>query len=59
MRPDMVEAMKPQRPRPGDCFYCEYDRKLDLPEGGWLYMGNNGPIVCCPVCNPEGKHPRS
>lgn len=42
---------------PDNCDYCEYDRRW-LGHGGYVYMGNNGPITPCPVCNPDGKHPR-
>lgn len=45
---------------PANCPHCEYDRKFPQTEnGGWIYTGNNGPIVPCGMCNPDGKHPRS
>jgi tRNA G26 N,N-dimethylase Trm1 len=42
--------------RCADCPHCRYDHKFYGP--GWVYLGNNGPISPCPLCNPEGKHPR-
>lgn len=30
------------------CRYCEGE-----PELGWIETDNNGPIVRCPICNPE------
>ena len=30
--------------------FCEGE-----PEPGWIETGNNGPIVCCPICNPDGE----
>ena len=53
------ELVAKMRPKPGECFYCESDRKIDVPEGGWIYTGNNGPYVPCPICNPDGAHKRS
>ena len=45
--------------KPEDCPYCEYDRRFPpLEKGGWLQQDNNGPIVSCPLCNPEGKYAR-
>lgn len=45
---------------PENCPHCEYDRRFPETEGGgWIYQGNNGPIVSCPVCNDDGKHPHS
>lgn len=26
------------------------------PEPGWIETLNNGPIVPCPICNPDGHH---
>jgi hypothetical protein len=49
------------RPRfmPADCPHCAYDRRFPgLEMGGWLQQDNNGPIVSCPLCNDDGKHPR-
>lgn len=59
-------------PRPGDpptleigdaapaCPHCEYDSRFpEFEAGGWLQQDNNGPIVPCPVCNPNGERPRS
>lgn len=44
---------------PGNCPNCEYDRRFPMTaSGGWMDMGNNGPIMCCPVCNPDARHPR-
>jgi hypothetical protein len=46
--------------KPDECKYCEYDRKFpETAGGGWVYMGNNGPISPCPMCNSDGKHPRT
>jgi hypothetical protein len=41
---------------PKNCKHCEYDRAET--GGGWIYTGNNGPYVPCPVCNSDGAHPR-
>lgn len=41
---------------PADCDYCKPDHKFYGP--GWVYLGNNGPIGSCPVCNPNGATPR-
>lgn len=30
------------------CSYCENE-----PEPGYIEIDNNGPIVPCPMCNPE------
>lgn len=47
----------PPRPKPSECFYCEYDRRFPGFEGGgWMQQDNNGPIVSCPVCNPDGSY---
>ena len=44
---------------PKVCPHCEYDRRFPgFEAGGWLQQDNNGPIVSCPVCNNDGKHPR-
>ena len=29
------------------------------PEPGWIEQDNNGPIVACPVCNPDGEKERA
>lgn len=43
---------------PQNCPHCEYDRRFPETEmGGWLYFGNNGPYVSCPVCNDDGSFP--
>jgi hypothetical protein len=43
------------RPKPSECLHCKYDRQFPgFEAGGWMWMCNNGPIVSCPVCNPEG-----
>jgi len=45
---------------PENCPHCEYDRRFPgFETGGWMQQDNNGPIVSCPVCNDDGKHPRS
>ena len=49
-----------QRYIPADCPHCEYDRQFPGFEGGgWVQQDNNGPIVSCPLCNPNGIHPRT
>ena len=51
----------PFKPRyqPDNCPHCEYDRRFpETADGGWVYMGNNGPIGPCPVCNPHGTFKR-
>lgn len=59
---DQLVSLAPkqwQRPHPSECPYCEYDRGFpETAGGGWIYMGNNGPIGSCPFCNPSGEHPR-
>lgn len=35
--------------QPPQCQYCAGE-----PEPHWIEMPNNGPIVPCPVCNPDG-----
>jgi hypothetical protein len=50
-RLDTVETMLLRR-APAACDYCEPDHKFYGP--GWVYMGNNGPISPCPICNPNG-----
>jgi hypothetical protein len=45
---------------PQNCPHCEYDRRFpETATGGWMYPGNNGPIVPCPMCNPDQKQPRA
>jgi hypothetical protein len=43
---------------PGElgCKHCEPDWKYV--GRGWIEQINNGPIVACPVCNPDEKHER-
>jgi hypothetical protein len=44
---------------PANCPHCEYDRAFPgFERGGWIQQDNNGPIVSCPMCNPNGAHPR-
>lgn len=44
------------RPQPRFCPMCEFDRKFPgFEKGGWMQQDNNGPIVSCPLCNPNGK----
>ena len=43
---------------PQNCPHCEYDRKFPgFEAGGWMQQENGGPIVSCPLCNDDGKHP--
>lgn len=37
------------------CAHCQSRG----PELGWIETDNNGPIVCCPMCNPNGEKDRS
>lgn len=30
------------------CYYCKGE-----PEPGYIEMPNNGPLVNCPICNPD------
>lgn len=47
------------RPKPEECPACEYDRRFPgFHGGGWMQQDNNGPIVSCPLCNPNGEYPR-
>jgi hypothetical protein len=40
---------------PSVCPHCEYDRRFPgFERGGWMQLDNNGPIVSCPMCNPNG-----
>lgn len=55
---DNTSGMK-RKFKPADCPHCAYDRKFpETITGGWIYMGNNGPIVSCPMCNADESHPR-
>lgn len=46
------------RYKPFNCPHCEYDRRFPgFESGGWIRQDNNGPIVSCPVCNPDQTHP--
>lgn len=38
---------------PRNCLYCKGEQ-----EPGWIETDNNGPIVACPVCNPNGERER-
>lgn len=45
-----------RRLKPEECPHCEYDRRFPGFEGGgWMQQDNNGPIVSCPWCNPDGS----
>lgn len=47
--------MTNQRFMPSVCPHCEYDRRFPgFERGGWMRQENNGPIVSCPMCNPNG-----
>jgi hypothetical protein len=35
------------------CTYCKSEAEI-----GWIETGNNGPIVSCPICNPNGERER-
>jgi hypothetical protein len=40
---------------PANCPHCEFDRRFPgFERGGWIQQDNNGPIVSCPLCNPDG-----
>lgn len=57
--PVVADSRPRNRYTPANCPHCEYDRRFPpLEGGGWLQQDNNGPIVPCPVCNDDGKHPR-
>jgi hypothetical protein len=44
-----------KRITPANCPLCEYDRRFPgFEAGGWMQQDNNGPIVSCPMCNPDG-----
>lgn len=46
--------------QPDNCPLCASERKSPgFETGGWLQLDNNGPIVPCALCNPNGEHPRS
>ena len=56
-----LPAHKPKAVKflPANCPHCEYDRHFPgFKSGGWLQQDNNGPVVSCPLCNDDGKHPR-
>ena len=36
------------------CAYCKGE-----PEPGYIEMPDNGPVVPCPVCNPETDYDRA
>jgi hypothetical protein len=56
----LVDAAKRHGITPANCPHCEYDRRFpQTAGGGWIYPGNNGPIVPCPMCNADEAHPRS
>jgi hypothetical protein len=38
---------------PDECPHCQYDR-----QSPGLQQDNNGPIVPCQLCNPDGSHER-
>jgi glutaredoxin len=42
---------------PENCPHCEYDKRW-LGYGGWIYHGNNGPIIPCGLCNANGLFSR-
>ena len=47
------------RHKPSECPMCAYDRRFPgFERGGWIQQDNNGPIVSCPMCNPQGTFPR-
>lgn len=49
-----------RRLTPATCPHCAYDRKFpETFSGGWIYPGNNSPIVPCGMCNPNGTYPRT
>lgn len=53
------EAVARRRPDrlPSTCPHCEYDRRFPgFEAGGWMRQDNNGPIVSCPMCNPDGTY---
>lgn len=57
--PGYTEKKRRVRYTPDNCPHCEYDRSFPgFESGGWVQQENNGPIVSCPFCNPDGKHPR-
>lgn len=48
---DMGLPSPARRFTPKDCPHCAYDRRFpETADGGWVYFGNNGPIVPCVVC---------
>lgn len=59
-RLDFNELAREYAPRKDDCPHCEYDRRFPgFESGGWMQQDNNGPVVSCPMCNPNGHKPRS
>jgi hypothetical protein len=53
------ELVGKMRFTPANCPHCEYDRRFPgFEAGGWIQQDNNGPIVSCPMCNPNGGHAR-
>lgn len=49
-------AKQARRWKPHNCPHCEYDRRFPgFEAGGWMQQENNGPIVSCPLCNPDGS----
>jgi hypothetical protein len=56
---ELARTMEAQIMRSSECPHCEYDRRFPgFEAGGWVQQDNNGPIVSCPVCNPDGSYPR-
>lgn len=56
---DALRRLKTKPFKPSECPHCEYDRRFpDTASGGWMYLGNGHPIVCCPICNWDESHPR-
>ena len=54
-----IRALAIKNVVPSNCPHCAYDRFFPpLEKGGWLQQDNNGPIVPCPVCNPNGDFAR-
>ena len=57
--PEAFDRPAPRRFTPANCPHCEYDRRFPgFEAGGWIRQDNNGPIVSCPMCNPNGAIPR-
>jgi len=54
--PPPKEMPTNEKRTPANCPLCEYDRRFPgFEAGGWMQQDNNGPIVSCPLCNPDGK----